>query len=194
MGKVKAVFVGDAGVGKTCIVNRIANDRYDEGADATVGAANVTVNIEVDERKVEFNIWDTAGQERYRSLTPMYFTGAALAFLVFDVTSEKSFSALDDFFKLLQQKSPEYVKYIVVGNKADLASDRKVTPQAAEDYAMSIGADFYIDVSAKTGMGVSELFQRAAMIPDLHFEKEFNDVVIPETGSSSKSSGKKDCC
>ncbi|OHS92859.1 Ras-related protein RABF2b [Tritrichomonas foetus] len=194
MGKVKAVFVGDAGVGKTCIVNRIANDTYEEGAEATVGAANVTVNIDVDERKVEFNIWDTAGQERYRSLTPMYFSGASLAFMVFDVTSEKSFQALDTFYELLQQKSPEYVKYVIVGNKADLASERKVTTKQAEDYSLSIGGDFYIEVSAKTGMGVSELFQRAALIPDLHFEKDYDDVVVSDSSAQGRSGGKKDCC
>lgn len=189
--RLKAVFVGEASVGKTCIVNRIAHDDFNENAEATVGAANVTVQINTGEQNVEFNIWDTAGQERYRSLAPMYFSGAALAFLVFDVTSEKSFRALDTFYELLVQKSPEYVKFVVIGNKADLANEREVQAKQGDDYAMSIGAEFYIETSAKTGLGVKELFERAAMIPDLHFEKDYysgeiNANAEPATGNSSK--------
>ena len=190
--KLKAVFVGEASVGKTCIVYRIAHDEFKENAEATVGAAQVTVNIDTGEKKVEFNIWDTAGQEKYRALAPMYYSGAALAFMVFDVTSEKSFKALDTFYEPLVQKSPEYIKFIVIGNKADMASEREVQSKAGEDYAMSIGAEFYIETSAKTGQAIHELFERAAMIPDLQFEKDMysgaqiNANAEPASGSSNK--------
>ncbi|OHT17511.1 small GTP-binding protein [Tritrichomonas foetus] len=191
--KLKAVFVGEASVGKTCIVNRISKDEYHEGAEATVGAANVSVQITTSDGTVEFNIWDTAGQERYRSLAPMYFSGAALAFLVFDVTSEKSFHALDVFYELLVQKSPEYVKFVVIGNKADLASDREITAKQGEDYAMSIGAEFYIECSAKTGLAIRELFERAASIPDLHFEKDQYAGEIKVDEGNNGGGGRKPC-
>ena len=193
--KLKTVIVGEASVGKTCIVNRIMNDEFHEGLEATVGAANASVVIKTEDIEVEFNIWDTAGQERYRSLTPMYFSGAALAFLVYDVTSRKSFDALDTFYEMLVSKSPEYVKLVLIGNKADLANERTVTAKEGEDYAMSIGAEFYIECSAKTGLAVRELFERAANIPDLHFEKELYAAEINVAAEQNgPATGNKGCC
>lgn len=40
---------------------------------------------------------DTAGQERFKSMTPMYYRGAAAAILVYDITNPKSFEAVQDW-------------------------------------------------------------------------------------------------
>ena len=49
----------------------------------------------------------------------------------------------------------------VVGNKNDLVEERKVESEQAELFAKEIGA-FYYEVSAKTGSGIEELFNRVA--------------------------------
>ena len=191
MKKVKAVFAGDAGVGKTCIIARIVNNSFTEGEEATVGAANCRVEIDTGENKVDFNIWDTAGQERYRSLAPMYFSGAALAFLVFDLTNHESLNQIGSFVKLLQTRAPDYVKFVLVGNKSDLTVQRVISEQEGERYAQEIEAEFYIEVSAKTGVGVTDLFTRAAMIPGLHFEDDLpSEIAVDEKTEK----GDKNCC
>ena len=163
MPKVKTVLVGDAGVGKTCIAERIVKNEFNENTYATVGAANMTVNFKTATNEITFNIWDTAGQERYRSLTPMYFAGAQVAILVFDITSSLSFKALDSFFTLLQQKAPADCVYFLVGNKIDLGEKkRQVSKEEAENYRQKVGAQFYIETSAATGENVKELFSRIA--------------------------------
>ena len=120
MKKIKTVLVGDAGVGKTCIVERFAKDEFNESSYATVGAANISVPLKTEKCSAIFNIWDTAGQERYRSLTPMYFAGANAAILVFDISSDVSFKSLQTFYDLLQQKAPSDCVYFLVGNKSYL--------------------------------------------------------------------------
>jgi small GTP-binding protein len=124
MPKVKTVFAGHAGVGKTCIIECAAHGSCKPNTFSTVGATNATVAVKVainqKDTMVEFNIWDTAGQEKYRSLAPMYFTGAHLAILVFDLSSRTSFQVLDEFYDLLQQRAPEDCIYVLVGNKLDL--------------------------------------------------------------------------
>ena len=42
-------------------------------------------------------IWDTAGQERYRTITTAYYRGAMGFILMYDVTNEESFSAVQDW-------------------------------------------------------------------------------------------------
>lgn len=191
--KVKAVFVGDTGVGKTSIINRITKDEFIE-AQATVGAANVEVLIDTgDNRKVNFCVWDTAGQERYRSLAPMYFSGAALAFCVYDITRHDSLDALRVFIDMLQDKAPGYIKYVLVGNKFDLEEDRAVSHNEAEQFQHEIGAEFFIEVSAKSGHAVGDLFLRAALIGGLHKEELYRDLELAIDDSGKRDEKKCSC-
>ena len=191
MPKVKAVLVGDAGVGKTCIAERISKNSFNESTYATVGAANLTVTIQTNNREVIFNIWDTAGQERYRSLTPMYFAGAQVAILVFDITSEASFSALDNFCDLLQQRAPTDCVFVLVGNKSDMESKRGVTKEAAFAYSQKIGAIFYTETSAMSGDGVQKLFNDIADSGMITFQEEEPDFIADIKTPEPE---KKGCC
>lgn len=46
----------------------------------------------VDDKMVRLQLWDTAGQERFRSLIPSYIKDSSVAVVVYDITSNKSFS------------------------------------------------------------------------------------------------------
>lgn len=191
MRKVKCVLVGDAGVGKTCIAERAVHNEFKEGTYATVGAANLTLTV----NSVMFNIWDTAGQEKYRSLAPMYFVGAHVAVLVFDISQKETLTKLREFVDLLAQRAPEDCIYVLVGNKCDQEEHRQVTEKDAIDYQNEIGAVFYIETSAQNGTNVNELFERVASSECLHFEAEQPDYLIdvsPDDAGTKKS--KKGCC
>lgn len=194
MKNVKVVFAGDSSVGKTCIIGRIKDHEFHENGDATVGAANCEVKVNTGTEDVTLTIWDTAGQEKYRSLTPIYFNGAALAILVFDITNKSTLSELDFFVQAINNKSPDYVKFVLVGNKADLQERREVTQEQAENYANDIDASFYIEISAKTCAGVDELFQRACSIPDLHFDNAIDAGVLSTENSKHFEKRKKCQC
>uniref|UniRef100_A0A672SCX3 small monomeric GTPase n=1 Tax=Sinocyclocheilus grahami TaxID=75366 RepID=A0A672SCX3_SINGR len=47
--------------------------------------------LEIDGIKVRIQMWDTAGQERYQTITKQYYRRAQGIFLVYDITSERSF-------------------------------------------------------------------------------------------------------
>lgn len=192
MPKVKTVLVGDAGVGKTSIAERFAHNEFKADSYATVGAANLPVSIQTAKGNVTFNIWDTAGQEKYRSLAPMYFTGAHLAILVFDITQKSTFTALAEFVDLLQQRAPDDCVYILVGNKADLEDRRQVSKSDAEDYRIQIGAEIYIETSALTGKNVKELFEQAATTGGLHFEDDQPDY-LADVQEEKATPPKKEC-
>lgn len=44
--------------------------------------------MDLDDKKIKFEIWDTAGQERFHSLAPMYYRGAKAAIIVYDITNQ----------------------------------------------------------------------------------------------------------
>ena len=47
--------------------------------------------MNIDDRKVKFQIWDTAGQERFRTITNAYYKNAHAIVIVYDTTCESSY-------------------------------------------------------------------------------------------------------
>jgi small GTP-binding protein len=170
---MKVVVVGDTQVGKTCLVARLVTDQFHATGLPTIGAAFQNHIITTSKGAVTLQIWDTAGQEKYRALTPMYYRNARAALVVFDVTNHQSFQALEEWITDLDS-NPDSVTLFLVGNKCDLEDDRVVTTNMAKDWADQHEAVTYVETSAKTGMGVIDLFTRVAecVVSDAAFAEE----------------------
>ena len=96
----KLDLVGESGVGKTCIINRYIKDIFlDEGSTSFASYSEKILNLEgCGEKCIKFHIWDTAGQEKYRSIGKLFYNGANAAVLVYDITNEKSFDEIKNFW------------------------------------------------------------------------------------------------
>ena len=84
--RYKLVLLGETSTGKSSIVIRSVENQFSEYQESTNGAAFITKTQSFGSYKIKYEIWDTAGQERYHSLAPMYYRGAAIAFIVYDIT------------------------------------------------------------------------------------------------------------
>ena len=156
----KLVFVGDSGVGKTCIITRFLKESFNPNELTTDGASYANKTIEIPEMKeyITFDIWDTAGQEQYRALTKFFFQGAKMAILVYDITVRQSYDNLkDDWYKQIQDYADSDIVIGIAGNKSDLYDDEAVPEQEAREFAKSIGAIFSL-TSAQNNSGINELF------------------------------------
>ncbi|CAM8967029.1 unnamed protein product [Rhodiola kirilowii] len=169
--RVKLVLLGDSGVGKSCIVLRFVRGQFDPTSKVTVGASFLSQTIALqDSTTVKFEIWDTAGQERYAALAPLYYRGAGVAVVVYDITSIDSFSKAQYWVKLicetpnfqeLQKHGSPDIVLALVGNKADLQENREVSVQDGLEYAEKNGM-FFIETSAKTADNINQLFEEIA--------------------------------
>lgn len=158
--RIKLVLLGDSGVGKSCIVLRFVRGQFDASSKVTVGASFLSQTIVLqDSTSVKFEIWDTAGQERYASLAPLYYRGASAAVVVYDITNPETFLKAQFWVKELQKHGNPVIVMALVGNKADLESQRQVSREEAQEYAESNGM-FYIETSAKTSDNVNQLFEQ----------------------------------
>ncbi|KAH9947252.1 P-loop containing nucleoside triphosphate hydrolase protein [Amylocystis lapponica] len=128
----KIVIMGNTGVGKTSLLCRYTQGKFDpKNTTSTTGAFFVTKKVNVDGLKVRLQLWDTAGQERFRSMAPMYYRGANAALLLYDITNASSFEDVRGWLEELKKNcSPDLIIYIV-GSKADLHRHRQVTSDLA---------------------------------------------------------------
>ena len=146
--KLKFVFIGDPGGGKTAINTKFITQRFEEHTSSTVGAIFSCRHIEMPERKSTaiINFWDTAGQERFRSIAPIYYRGSSAIILVYDITNRSSFENLVTYWSQ-QIKHENFMKVFLIGNKTDLIN-RQVTTLEAQKFADQNEFDF-CEISTK---------------------------------------------
>ena len=130
--KLKIVVLGDSGVGKTNLISRYVSNVFDKSSKATIGVEFFCKTYKVNNKKIiRVEIWDTAGQERYKAITSVYYKGAKGAFIVYDITSRKSFENVDKWIEEIKEKTSKDIKLIVVGNKIDLNDEREISSKEA---------------------------------------------------------------
>jgi small GTP-binding protein len=112
----KVVLLGESGVGKTSIISRFINDVFEEGLVTTTGASYAGKNMlfkDYQNQVIRFEIWDTAGQEKYRSLTQIFYKDAAIAVLVYDITSEESFDEIQNYwYQQIKESAPKDISML----------------------------------------------------------------------------------
>ncbi len=157
----KLLLIGDSGTGKSCLLLRFADDQYSASYISTIGVDFKIRTVQVDDKQVKLQIWDTAGQERFRTITSSYYRGAHGIIIVYDITEEPSFTHVQQWLDEIQRYACEGVCRLLVGNKCDLDSKRKVEYAVAHEYAQSRHMEL-IETSAATRTNVEEAFLRIA--------------------------------
>jgi small GTP-binding protein len=157
----RIVAIGDSAVGKTCLINRLMEERFNPTEPTTIGANWQLFIYEIGADRIELQIWDTAGQEKFRSLGPLYYRNAVGAVAVYDVTNRSSFNNLDSWIAAFTATAGTDVTIAIAANKCDLQDARQVTVKEGKDWATARGYLVY-ETSAKTGQNVPTLFRALA--------------------------------
>jgi len=151
------LLIGDSGVGKTCLLLRYADDSYSEAHSATIGVDFKVRSLDVGSTRVRLQLWDTAGQERFRTITSSYYRRAHGIVVVFDLTDRRSFEHVRPWLHEIEKYAAGCLFRLIVGNKADLASQRVVTQEEAAGLAESMGIS-YKETSARDASNVEGVF------------------------------------
>ena len=146
--EIKVILIGDSGVGKTNLINTSVGLKFNQAENPTVSGSFVSKNIIINDKKYIINLWDTAGQEVYRGITQLFYRGAEIVVLVYDICSLSSFNSLEEWYEISEDTINTEHIYGIVGNKNDLYLESKTNEDDAKKYAESKNAKFKL-VSAK---------------------------------------------
>ena len=151
----KIIFCGDAGVGKTSIINSIMGQKFSEEYEPSIGVDFFSKTVRYNGRLIKLQIWDRAGQEKFRSLIPNYIRGSAIIFLIFDVSQKITYEHLNEWLNFITNIENGGL-IIIVGNKIDLKDSREVNTEEAEKYCKDKKYE-YFEVSAKNGTNIDNM-------------------------------------
>ncbi|KAL7424166.1 GTP-binding protein [Cryptotrichosporon argae] len=157
--KRKVVVLGAPSVGKTSLTQQFVTpptytDNYFPTIEAT---SHKTVNFGGVEYECE--IIDSAGQDEYTLFPPKYAVGIHGYLLVYSIASRQSFEMIQTVYdKILDFSGQDKVPCVIVGQKSDLGTERRVTTAEGEALAKKLNAGF-IESSARDNKNVGKAFE-----------------------------------
>ncbi|KAI6652786.1 Ras-related protein Rab-13 [Oopsacas minuta] len=155
----KILITGDASVGKTSLINRFIDDKFNDDHVYTMGVDFSRAECRVSGQNVLIEMRDTAGQERFKAITSAMYRGTNGLVVVYDITDEESFENVAYWLKIAQESAVDDLPIIIIGNKLDKNEDRKVPRERGQVLAINEGTQF-MEVSAKNNDGVHACFMQ----------------------------------
>lgn len=197
MTKSKIVMIGNTGVGKSSLLQRLVKGCFVSDIGNTIGMDTVIQRLKKDDKEHLMVIWDTAGQERYESITTAYYRDADAALIVFDLSNRQSFTSITKWHELLLTRSWNKVPVIVylIGNKSD-STKVVVSQQEINDLVSKLSIQVYISTSAMTGENVNSmfnaLFDRLITVKTQNDPETFHNIDLSDPKPSETKA--KNCC
>lgn len=149
---IRIILIGDAGVGKTSIIQQLSCGAIPTEYHPTIGIEYTGKTLSTDSALYKVQIWDTAGQERFRSIIRFYYRNVFGCIVVFDMTDRKSFenikSWIDDYYKHRNSDHAQNIglkdTMIICGNKSDLKNKYEVSLGEISELAKNYGCKYYV--------------------------------------------------
>ncbi|KAF4661814.1 Survival of motor neuron--splicing factor 30 [Perkinsus chesapeaki] len=162
---VQYCILGPSGVGKTGLFNRIVEDSFRSDYCPTTAINSGKVLLDVQQSRLQLCIFDTY----YSRFAYTYANVSAVVLLVYDVTDRTSFENLLAFIERERSRvskpgesSVSWLKsatsIVLVANKCDMNPEMWQVSTEEGTRAAKSNRFLYVEVSAKTGNGVEDLF------------------------------------
>ena len=159
----KIIMIGPANSGKTSIVRRYVDKKFNDDYKVTVGFDYMNKDITIGKKKINIQLWDTAGTEMFQSLSSSYYRNSCGALVVFDVLDRKSFESLNTWINYYREhRDHNYEELIyLIGNKID-SKDRVISKKEAMDFMEENNLKDNYESSAKKGDNIDNIFNNIA--------------------------------
>ena len=108
--KLKVVVVGDQGIGKSCLLKRYAQNTFSVDEEKTVGSDFYSKQFRSTVKGlVTVTCWDLSGDPTYIDVRNEFYKDSQVLFICFDVTSRKTFDAIDMWLREVSKYGGEHL-------------------------------------------------------------------------------------
>ena len=151
MVEYKVCFLGDGGVGKTAVIQKLLVGTFEPKYDPTLGVEVQPLDFNKDwtnNQKVKFNVWDFAGQEKFYGNQIDYLTGCNFFVIFYDITSKISYEHAMNYWLKVVKDHVKKPKIVFASTKHDIPKE--------QHKMKDLGC---IRTSAKSGENLEEIFK-----------------------------------
>lgn len=159
---VKIGMVGDAQVGKTTLMVKYVENKFDEDYIQTLGVNFMEKSINLRNTEITFSIWDLGGQREFISMLPLVCNDAVTTFFMFDLSRKSTLLSIKEWYRQARGLNRTAHAFLV-GTKYDIFTT--LPPEEQEDidklarkYAKAMKAPL-IFTSASHSINVQKMFK-----------------------------------
>uniref|UniRef100_A0A7S1KMR1 Septum-promoting GTP-binding protein 1 n=1 Tax=Percolomonas cosmopolitus TaxID=63605 RepID=A0A7S1KMR1_9EUKA len=160
---VKVSMLGDVQVGKTSLMVKYVDGKFDEDYIMTLGVNFLEKRLKIKNHEVKLMIWDLGGKKEFNSMLDLVTDDAQAIFFMFDLTRRASLINIKDWFMQAKKQNPHALRFLV-GTKYDQfielpeKEQENITKQARK-YAQKMECEALVFSSAAAGVNVKKLFK-----------------------------------
>ncbi|CAG9320068.1 unnamed protein product [Blepharisma stoltei] len=193
----KIAVLGAGGVGKSDLVLRFTQDRFEDNWDPTI-EDQYTTTFELDGFAVRLEILDTAGQEDFSHLLDIYLQEREAYLLVYSLTDASTLEKVCSIATFIFNTRGANTPIIFVGNKSDLEKEICIEKGAVSAYIESFKYAACYETSAKFNTNVKEAFYQLVRLLWKRNKERNCDIGISDIGIElpipEETEKRKKCC
>jgi Ras-related protein Rab-18 len=167
---LKPIFLGDEYVGKTSLICKYTNNKYENKTTIDLFSKEIQIN----NQDIRLLIWDIKGYGSFEKIVYNYIKDSNAYIILFDLTNLRSFYNINNWLHKIKNNNElfnDYYPILLLGCKKDLTENRKVTFDEAKKFAI-FNKLLYAEVS------IDEDINRINSLFNTYFNKILN-LYIP---------------
>ena len=160
---VKVGMVGDAQIGKTSLMVKYIEGKFDEDYIQTLGVNFMEKSITIRNTEITFSIWDLGGQREFISMLPLVCNDAVATLFMFDLSNKASLKNVKEWYRQVRGMNKNSFAFLV-GTKYDLfvknftQKEQESVTKMARKYAKAMKAPLIFS-SASHSININKIFK-----------------------------------
>jgi len=163
---LKFCVLGDGGVGKTTLIERIATGNFNPTTKMTIGINFSLIHLDLaldsgEAIDINLTVWDLGGEDRFRIILPSYMQGADGGILMYDVNRYTSSMSLPNWYKMWKENVVPGTPIYLIGSKFDLIKPTmySMVENNIKSLKEELGIKIHFLISTKDGLMIEDLMQ-----------------------------------
>jgi len=160
--QIKVGMIGESQAGKTSLMVKYIEDKFDEDYIETLGVNFMEKTIKLRNVTVTLSVWDLGGQQEYINLMPLVCQDAKVFLFVFDLTRKHSLSMIRDWYRQARKENQYAIPFLIgakfdLFDKKDMKFKEDITTQARK-FSRAMKAPL-IYCSSSHSINIKKIFQ-----------------------------------
>jgi GTP-binding protein of the ras superfamily involved in termination of M-phase len=159
---VQVGLIGDSQVGKTSLMVKYVENKFDEDYIQTLGVNFMEKTISLRNLNITFSIWDLGGQQEFLHMLPLVCNESRALLFVFDLCRKSSLTSIKQWYKQARAVNKTAIPFLI-GTKYDLfagidEADKEEITKQARKFAQAMRAPL-IFCSSSHSINVKKIFK-----------------------------------
>lgn len=155
-------MLGDSQIGKTSLMVKYVEGKFDEDYIQTLGVNFMEKTITLRNNEITFSIWDLGGQKEFVNMLPLVCNDSVALLFMFDLSRKSTLNSVKEWYRQARGFNKTAIPFLI-GTKFDVFTNmpkeeqEEITNQARKfAKAMKAGLIF---TSSSLGINVQKIFK-----------------------------------